>query len=172
MMTLSSSTPVGIEARQTVPLLQQPSSNVFNGEISPDGHWLAYQSDESNQDEIYVRPFPAINDGRWRISTGGGTQPLWARNGHELFYRHGTGVLSVPVQTTPTFRAGTPTTMFEGRYLAPPRGLAGRSYDVASDGQRFLMIKDAPAGDSNGTPAIIVVVLNWTEELKQRVPTR
>ena len=62
--------------------------------------------------------------------------------------------------------------MFEGRYFAPPRGLAGRSYDVASDSQRFVMIKDAPAGDSNTTPASIVVVLNWTEELKRLVPTR
>ena len=159
-------------ARQTEPLLQQPSVNEMNGEISPDGRWLAYQSDESNQDEIYVRPFPLVGDGRWTISTGGGTQPLWAPNGRELFYRHGNSLLSVPVETTRTFSAGTPTTVFEGPYFSPPAGLAGRTYDVSRDGQRFLMIKDAPAGDPNAAAASIVVVLNWTEELKRLVPTK
>jgi serine/threonine-protein kinase len=144
----------------------------MNGEISPDGRWLAYQSNESSQDEIYVRPFPSVADGRWPISTGGGSQPLWARNGRELFYRHGNSLLSVPVETTTTFRAGTPTTLFEGAYLSPPVGLAGRTYDVSGDGQRFLMIKDAPAGDPNAPSASIVVVLNWTEELKRLVPTK
>ena len=144
----------------------------MNGEISPDGRWLAYQSNESNQDEIYVRPFPSVGDGRWPISTGGGTQPLWAPNGRELFYRHGNSLLSVPVETTRTFSAGTPTTVFEGPYFSPPAGLAGRTYDVSRDGQRFLMIKDAPAGDPNAAAASIVVVLNWTEELKRLVPTK
>ena len=143
----------------------------MNGEISPDGHWLAYQSNESNQDEIYVRPFPS-GDGRWPISNGGGTQPLWARNGRELFYRHGNTLLSVPVETTATFSAGTPTTVFEGSYFSPPVGLAGRTYDVSPDGQRFLMIKDAPAGDPNVAPASIDVVLNWFEELKRLLPTK
>ena len=158
-------------AGQAQPLIPLPSASVMNGEISPNGRWLAYQSNESNQDEIYVRPFPS-GDGRWPISNGGGTQPLWARNGRELFYRHGNTVLSVPVETTATFRAGTPTTLFEGSYFSPSVGLAGRTYDVSPDGQRFLMIKDAPAGDPNVAPARITVVLNWFEELKRLLPTK
>jgi dipeptidyl aminopeptidase/acylaminoacyl peptidase len=172
LLTVDGFTPHVAGAGRAQPLLQLPFASVMNGEISPDGHWLAYQSNESNQDEIYVRPFPAVGDGRWPISTGGGSQPLWARNGRELFYRHGNSLLSVPVETATTFRAGTPTTVFEGKYLSPPVGLAGRTYDVSRDGQRFLMIKDALAGDPNAATASIVVVLNWTEELKRLVPTK
>jgi serine/threonine-protein kinase len=172
LLTVDGFTPHVAGAGQAQPLLQLPFASVMNGEISPDGRWLAYQSNESNQDEIYVRPFPAVGDGRWPISTGGGTQPLWAPNGRELFYRHGNSLLSVPVETTRTFSAGTPTTVFEGPYFSPPAGLAGRTYDVSRDGQRFLMIKDAPAGDPNAAAASIVVVLNWTEELKRLVPTK
>jgi serine/threonine-protein kinase len=172
-MTLPPATSLESGTQQTVTLLQKPSVNQMNGEISPDGRWLAYQSDESNQDEIYVRPFPLVANGRSPISINGGAQPLWARNGQELFYRHGTTVMSVPVQTTTTtFSASTPTPLFEGRYLSPPQGLGGRTYDVSPDGQRFLMIKDAPAGDPKATPASMVVVLNWFEELKARVPTK
>ena len=172
LLTVDRFTPHVAGGGQTQPLLQQPSASVKNGEISPDGHWLAYESNESNQDEIYVRPFPSVGDRRWPISTGGGTQPLWAPNGRELFYRHGNSLLSVPVETTTTFHAGTPATVFEGPYFSPPVGFAGRTYDVSRDGQRFLMIKDAPAGDPNAAAASIVVVLNWTEELKRLVPTK
>ncbi len=172
LLTLDGFTPDTAGVRQAEPLLQLPFASVMNGEISPNGLWLAYQSNESNQDEIYVRPFPAVGDGRWPVSTGGGIQPLWAQNGRELFYRQGDRVLSVPVETTTTFRAGTPTTVFERPYLSPPVGLAGRTYDVSRDGQRFLMIKDTPAGDPNAAPATIEVVLNWSEELKRLVPTQ
>jgi eukaryotic-like serine/threonine-protein kinase len=171
LLTVDSFTAHVAAAGQAQPLIQVPSASVMNGEISPNGRWLAYQSNESNQDEIYVRPFPS-GDGRWPISNGGGTQPVWARNGRELFYRHGNTLLSVPVETTATFSAGTPTTVFEGSYFSPPVGLAGRTYDVSPDGQRFLMIKDAPAGDPNVAPASIDVVLNWFEELKRLLPTK
>ena len=71
--------------RQIEPLVQTPFFE-RNGEVSPDGRWLAYESNESGQFEVFVRPFPDVNKGRWQVSTGGGTQPLWARNGQELFY--------------------------------------------------------------------------------------
>src|SRR5262249_37453381 len=116
LLTLDDFTAHAAAAGQARPLIQLPSVNVMNGEISPNGRWLAYQSNESNQDEIYVRPFPS-GDGRWLISNGGGTQPLWARDGRELFYRHGNTLMSVPVVTTETFSAGTPTTVFEGLYF-------------------------------------------------------
>jgi len=153
--------------QQIVPLVAAPG-NQINAEISPDGHWLAYQSGESGQFEVYVRPFPNVNAGRWQVTSGGGGRPLWARNQNELFYvasRDG-ALMDVPVRMTPTFSIGSPTKLFDGRYyVAPP----GRNYDVSPDGQKFLMVK-APA--SAAASASMVVVLNWSEELKQRVPTR
>ncbi len=144
-------------------------------QISPDGQWLAYQSNESGQAEVYVRPFPDADRGRWQVSTSGGTRPAWARNGRELFYLDGSGLLtSVPLRITgPTFEAGSPVRILTARYYPGFTGLGLdlRGYDVSPDGQRFLMIKDAPAEPtSTTTAASMVVVLNWSEELKQRLP--
>jgi Tol biopolymer transport system component len=163
------STALGVDKRQTQPLVQAAQSQV-NGEIAPDGHWLAYQSDESGRSEIYVRPFPNTGSGRWQISTAGGTRPVWARSGRELFYLDSSGLLTaVPVQLSPMFTAGNPTKLLETAYYSGP---TYRTYDVSPDGQRFLMIKENAGGDQNTAPASMVVVLNWTEELKQRVPTK
>ena len=168
LLALDPSKGLGASPARIEPLLQT-TFNESNAEISPDGHWLAYQSDESNQNEIYVRPFPKVSDGRWQISTSGGITPVWARSGRELFFRNGPTLLSVAVQTTPTFSAGNPTKMFEGRYAAA--GI-GRNYDVSLDGQRFLMIKDSATTDDKATPASMVVVEHWFEELKRLVPPR
>jgi serine/threonine-protein kinase len=157
-------------------LLHGPQSE-NNGDISPDGKWLAYDSDESKQAEIYVRPFPNVEGGRQQASTGGGTRPLWARSGRELFYDVGTmgassaKIMAVSVQPGTTLTFGTPQVVVDGRYLTPQ---AGRTYDVSRDGKRFLMIKDAtpPTSSSAPTPSQLVVVLNWTEELKARVPAK
>jgi eukaryotic-like serine/threonine-protein kinase len=134
-----------------------------SADISPDGRWLAYQSDESKQDEIYVRPFPNVDSGRWQVSTGGGTRPAWARNGRELFYYQAPGkILAVPIQPGAAFASGTPQVVVNGQYaVAQP----GRTYDLSPAGKRFLMIKDA-------TPSQLVVLLNWLNELKARVPTK
>jgi len=134
------------------------------------GRWLAYESSESGREEIYVRPFPDANSGRWQLSTGGGDAPLWARSGKELFYRAPDGaVLGVVVEVTgrTNFRASTPAKLVEGRYLAS----AGRMYDVSPNGQRFLMIKRV-ATDTTSVPREIVVVQNWLEELKRLVPAK
>ena len=133
--------------------------------FSPDGHWLAYTSNESGRNEVYVQPYPGPG-GKWQISNEGGNEPLWAKNGRELFYRDGDKMMAVPVTTQPTFRAGTPTLLFEGQYhndfnWSPP------NYDVTPDGQRFLMIQ--PGEQEAATQ--INVVLNWFEELKRLVPT-
>jgi Tol biopolymer transport system component len=136
-------------------------------EISPDGRWLAYVSNESGGDEIYVRPFPDVNAGRWQISAGGGTEPLWARNGQELFYRRGGAVISVPIHTDPGFTAGNPELVFEGAYFEGVSA-GGRSYDVSIDGERFLMIR--AVNDESSAPQIIIVE-NWLEELERLVPT-
>jgi serine/threonine-protein kinase len=145
------------------PLLEGPFEQT-NPAMSRDGRYLAYQSRESGQFEVYVRPYPKINDRRWPVSTGGGTRPLWAPNGRELFYVGMDGsLMAVPVQTSgATFSAGNPTQIIQTRYGTP---LPDRSYDISPDGKRFLMIKEA---DDKSTG--IVVVQNWLEELKRAVP--
>jgi eukaryotic-like serine/threonine-protein kinase len=140
-----------------------------NAEVSPDGRWLAYESNESGQLEVYVRPFPKIDAGRWQVSTGGGSQPVWAHNGRELFYRSGDAVMSVPVETSATFTFRNPVMLFKGDYAA---SLGGRNYDVSSDGKRFLMLKVGASAAAQAPPARFTVVENWTEELKRLVPTR
>jgi serine/threonine-protein kinase len=139
-----------------------------NAELSPDGRWLAYESAESTQPQIYVQPFPDLNAGRWQISSAGGTKPLWARSGRELFYISSDGYLmTVPVQATTTFTFGNPVKVLNTRYLYGP---ALRTYDVTPDGKRFLMIKE-PQGVGTGGPAPnMVVVVNWFQELKARIP--
>jgi serine/threonine-protein kinase len=159
---------------KTAPLLHSAFGET-NGEISPDGKWLAYQSNESGQEEIYIRPFPDVDRGRWQISTGGGTRPLWARTGRELFYLDGNNLLTaVSVQTGATFSASTPVRLFSTRYFSGFGGagqsVAGRTYDISPDGKRFLMIKDNLPADQLQTS--IVVVLNWDQELKHLVPIK
>jgi len=149
--------------------LAQTALPGINGEVSPDGHWLAYQSSESGQAQIYVRPFPNVDGGHWTISTNGGTRPAWARSGEELFYLDGANaMMAVSVHTTPTFRVETPTKLFDGRYYANEDG---RTYDVSADGQRFIMIKPIASDQPSALPNM-VIVLNWLEELKARVPIK
>jgi len=154
---------------EVAPLLETMFSEA-NAQVSPDGRWLAYESDESGQLEVYVRPFPDIDAGRWQVSTGGGAQPVWARNGRELFYRSGDAVMSVPVETGASFVSRNPVVLFTGEF-APSIG--GRNYDVSPDGQRFLMLKVGASGaDAQDIPPVrITVVLNWFEELRRLVPT-
>jgi eukaryotic-like serine/threonine-protein kinase len=134
-------------------------------QFSPDGRWLAYASDESGGYEVYVQPYPGPG-GKWQISTEGGREPMWNRNGRELFYRNGNKMMAVEIITQPSFSAGTPKALFEGPYQTNP--VSTPNYDVSADGQRFLMLK---AGEQADAPAQINVVLNWFEELKQKVPT-
>jgi serine/threonine-protein kinase len=135
-----------------------------NPELSPDGRWLAYQSNESGQFEIYVRPFPRVDDGRWQVSTEGGTHPLWERSGRTLYYIADGVMMRVPVEAGARFGFGNPVrTINVSEYLLDPQG---RAYDISPDGRRFLMIKN----DSTSGAATINVVLNWTEELKRLVP--
>jgi serine/threonine protein kinase len=133
-------------------------------EFSPDGRWLAYASDESGRYEIYVQPYPG-RGGKWQISTEGGTEPRWARNG-EIFYRSGMKMMAVDTRLKPTFSADKPKMLFEGQYV--PSLATMHNYDVSPDGQRFLMVKDS---EQATLTTQINVVLNWFEELKQKVPT-
>jgi len=145
--------------RKSSPLLQTPASE-SDARISPDGHWIAYQSNESGRSEVYVRAFPGPSQS-WQVSLDGGTFPVWARNGRELFFRKDNLMMAVDVSTKPVFTAGRPKRLFEGSYL-----LDTGSYDVAPDGH-FLMIKDERRASTE-----LVLVQNWFEELKRRVSTR
>jgi serine/threonine-protein kinase len=158
--------------RQVTPLLQTKFEK-RNGIVSPDGRWLAYESNSSGLTEIYVRPFPNVGGGQWLVSTAGGRQPLWARSGKELFYVGADGaLLRVPVEAgAATWNAGTPMKLLErGSYT--PSGYTGRTYDVSPDGQRFLMIKEGGGSDQTAAPPQIIVVQHWTEELKRLVPIK
>ena len=145
-------------------------------DFSPDGHWLAYASDESGRSEVYVQPYPGPGP-RQQVSTDGGTGPAWSRVGGELFYTTTTQtvggqaaftkMMAVAVGLQPALTAGAPRMLFEGRYGA---SAAIRSYDVTSDGRRFLMVqqKERPAVKASE----MILVQNWLAELKARVPAK
>jgi eukaryotic-like serine/threonine-protein kinase len=158
-------------AARTATMLLHSAASELNGEISPDGRWIAYQSDESGRFEVYVRPFPEVDTARRQVSTGGGTRPVWARSGRELFYYLAPDtIMAVPVRGGPDLALGTPQTAVKGRHA--PAVYPTRHYDVSADGQRFLLLKDAPAPEGQKAPSPeIHLVLNWFEELKAKVPT-
>jgi len=159
---------IRIGDREKVATLLDSPGVQTNAALSADGRWLAYNSTESGTSQIFVRPFPDVDAGRWQISTEAGTKPTWARNGQEIFYLSvvGGSMMTVPVRTTGGFSYDRPTKLFDGRpYYATP---ANRTYDVAADGKRFLMIR-LPAIEAVPETKI-VLVLNWFEELKARVP--
>ena len=130
--------------------------------FSPDGRWIAYISDRDGRYQVYVQPYPAM-DRVWQISDDFGEEPIWSSNGDELFYRNGDKWMVVSISTEPEFTPGTPQVLFEGPYINVP----GLSYDVASDGQRFLVLQ--PEYDDSEVRELHVV-LNWFEELKRLVP--
>jgi Tol biopolymer transport system component len=132
--------------------------------FSPDGRWLAYTSDDSGQMQVYVRPVSGP-DRRWPVSTEGGRGPTWSRSGRELFYRDGLKMIAVNVSTGTELGLSPPVRLFEQPY-AYGLALSIASYDVSADGQRFLMVKSADGSNH------LNVVLNWSEELKQRVPVK
>jgi len=136
--------------------------------FSPDGRWIAYASNESGRYEIYVRPFPSGGT-RNQVSINGGMEPVWAPDGRELYFRDhlvGKQVLAVPVDADGRI-TGVPRTLFEGSYVATGYRL-GRSYDIAPDGSRFLMV--AQPSQVSVPPSEFKVVVNWFSELLIRVP--
>jgi Tol biopolymer transport system component len=127
-------------------------------QFSPDGKWVAYESDETGRNEIYVVPYPGPG-GKSQVSTDGGTKPRWNRNGREMFFRSGDKMMAVDVETGAAFRSGSPEMLFTK---------ASQDYDVAPDGKRFIMLK--PAAAPEGSPSELHVILNWFDELRRRVP--
>ncbi len=131
--------------------------------FSPDGRWLAYTSNETGEDEIYVVPFPNTGAGKWAISAGGGTQPLWSHRGNELFYRDASGdLVAVEIHTSPTFSLGRSLALFPAAGFSSLRFTP--QYAVALDDRRFLMVRPL----QTGAPDKLIVVENWFEELRAK----
>ncbi len=150
--------------RKTEPFIDTPYAE-WAVKFSPNGRWVAYVSNESGQQQVYVRPYPERNP-KIPISTGGGSEPVWARDGRELFYRSGDKMMVVSITMEPSFTASKPEILFEGQYKLSAPGYPW--YDVSPDGQRFVMIK---ASGVRSAPTYVNVILNWFEELKRLVPT-
>ena len=141
-------------------------------QISPDGRWLAYNSDDSGRQEVYVTPFPAL-DSNVKVSAAGGRYPQWSPNGRELYYLENDAadnqpvsrrmkLMAVPLETSPQLKAGTPQMLFAGPFIA-----ARRDYAVTPDGKGFIFIRESQPGSG---PGEMKVVLGWDNELKRRLP--
>ena len=164
-----------------MPLVRTPVNDVEPA-VSPNGRWLAYTSGEGSSSsgfpvpnargDVYLRPYPQVDRGRWRISIHGGDSPMWSRSGRELFFISRGQAMSVRIETEPNVRPGTPAVMFD---LPPFYGSAARvqrQWDIAPDGERFLLMNPGEAATSDHPQSRMVVVLNWAEELKRHVPTK
>jgi serine/threonine-protein kinase len=133
-----------------------------NAVVSPDGRWVASESDESGEVEIVVHPFPDVRRGKWQVSSGGGSQPLWSKRGDELFFVREGALYHVPISTGAAFDFGEAKLLLSGGQYALGGG-GRREYDISPDGQRFYFIKES-------TSRHIVVVQNWFAELKLLLP--
>jgi eukaryotic-like serine/threonine-protein kinase len=145
--------------RKPFPVVQTTATE-DQGQFSPDGHWLAYTSNESGQAEVYVIPFPPSPGTKWLVSRGGGAQPRWRRDGRELFYISADSqMMCVEVSTRPTFQSGTPHPLFQSDIVDTGIRTGPISWDLASQGKRFLII--TPNSPEAST---VNVVLNWRQE--------
>jgi Tol biopolymer transport system component len=142
--------------------LRTQSSEWF-AQYSPDGRWLAYESNESGRSEIYVQS-SGPTGGKWQISSGGGVRPVWPRNDPEIFYRNGNKLMAVPVKTSPSFSAGTPQTSFQADYFS-----SGHDFDATPDGKHFFFIKSLTEASA---PTELRVVLDWAQDLAGRMRPR
>ena len=143
---------------KAAPLLQSTASEIL-GRFSPDGRWIAYVSNESGKEEVYVVPFPGPG-GKWQISTSGGRAPVWTRGGREIVYQApGDEIMAVEVQGASTFQAGVPKALFKTHLRPPP----GAQFDVTPDGERFLV--NLKPADEISDP--VTLVQNWAAERKR-----
>ena len=154
-------------ARRTEKLIATPARE-SNGHFSPDGQWLAYESTETGEKAIFVRRFPDVAAAQWRISTGGGVSPVWAKDGRRLFYRRGQAIMGVTVRGANPDEWSAPELVFEGPYFF----LEGpEMFDVAPDG-RFLMQRIGSGDEKMLAADTLIVVQNWAEELQRSVPRK
>ena len=185
ILNVISSNPVGfnigllsMEGDREIKLLLNEKHAELEPQVSPNGKWIAYTSDENGELEVFVRPFPDVDKNIWLISTNGGHSPLWSQDSKELFYRNGDATMVVPLELEPSFIPGNPEELFQERY-SEITFLQARitPWDIHPDGDRFLMIKPAAVTDEESTeastaaePRKIIIVTNWFEELKEKVP--
>ena len=149
--------------RVAKPLLQAKWT-VLNAQFSPDGRWIAYASNETGTMEIYVSPFPSVN-GKWQVSSAGGQEPRWCQDGKELFYLSPEGkMMAVGLKTGTSFKAESPVALFQTQRRQPISSFAVFSYDVSSDGRRFLVITKVDEGKA--APPLSVH-LNWASEMEK-----
>jgi len=149
---------VSLDDRRARPWLQTAAGE-YGGRVSPDGRWMAYTSNESGRDDVYVQPFPGPG-AKQLVSEAGGLNPIWCRDGRELFYRRGSDVVVVGIELTPSFTVGKPAVVFKGRYR-----LTGRDFDVSPDGTRFVMMRT----DDERTSNTLSLFLNWPKGLADRL---
>jgi Tol biopolymer transport system component len=147
--------------------------NLTHPEFSTDGRWLAYVSNESGAPEVYVQAYPGPGE-KIRISTAGGTEPIWTANGRELLYRANTRdrqqFFSAAIRSLSPFRADVPRVVFEAKAEEYVGTTPVRGWDVSADAERFLLLRRIESTDKPVT--LMHVVMNWTEELKRLVPRR
>ena len=136
--------------------------------LSPDSHWLAYVSNEQGDNEVFVRPFPDVNSGKWQVSNGGGGAPVWAHSGRELFYVGGGNMNVVTIHPGTPFTADAPRVLFAIPDRVRGRGLARGAFAITPDDQRFLMVRDNSWEEMAGTP-VVVVVENFFDELRAKL---
>ena len=150
-----------------VPLLKTPA-NERGPFFSSDGRWFTYISDKTDQNEVYVRPYPPDGDTEFQVSFGGGQEPVWAPDGSEIFYRNGEQMWVVPVEYEPTFAPGQPSLLFDRPYDFDRSSVRGVPYyDVSPDGQRFVMVQTEQRAESGR----LILVQNWFDELQRLVPS-
>ena len=164
---------LSLDAGSSARPLLQTAAHEGQAAVSPDGRWLAYAETEGDTTNVFVRPFPRVDGGRWQVSTGDGDSPLWSRDGKQLFYISQGRAMSVPVTTSPAFLLGQPSVLFE----LPPfyRSLlirSARQWDLAPGGERFVIVNPGDLAASDVSQPRIVVVLNWFDELKRLVPVK
>jgi Tol biopolymer transport system component len=153
--------------RKPSPVVQGRADQLM-GQISPDGKWLAYRSNETGRQEIYVQPFPA-GAGRWQISASGGSFPRWRRDGRALYFVTVAGLMEAAIRPTESsFQSDVPRQLFVFTFIAPGHtGGVFHPYAVTADGQRFLVHRSISATATNNAPPPITVVVNWTAGLEK-----
>jgi serine/threonine-protein kinase len=142
--------------------------------LSPDGRWLAYVSNETGADEVFVRPFPDVERGKWQVSSGSAGGPVWAHDGRTLFYPGGGNMNAVDVDPGPPFVVGQPRVLFPlptGVRQSPAFGVGARQFALTSDDQRFLMIRNVDPWVTTAPPKL-VLMQNFFEELRARAQGR
>jgi serine/threonine-protein kinase len=159
--------PLGDRAKAQI-LLSNPKFYEQAAALSPDGRWLAYQSDESGNSEIYVRPFPDVDRRTWQVSAGGGAQPKWSPDGRELYYRTPGNLMVARIQTVPGFSRATPEVLFStAGYVIPT---VNRAYDVAPNGRFLLMKGEGNEAGKSQSGQQLIYVQDWFDELLRLVP--